>query len=155
MSSDLIRGRELAELVLKYVTEHPEKHNQQTWYGGDLVNPSVSDCGTTACLAGWAVLLNAENPNDTASAVLHEVRAKAVGAEVWGVAWHYPEVALKLLFPDFDLSRHGNFWEITESYTDTDDPVILTARAFAETGDEQEAIRKFAKVFGLEVPPAV
>lgn len=40
---------ELAEKVLKQVTEHPETHNQEEW---TFRGPG---CGTTACLAGWTV----------------------------------------------------------------------------------------------------
>ena len=157
MSSDLIRGRELAELVLKYVTEHPERHKQRTWCDNHWdVSAPPGHCGTTGCLAGWAVMLNAKNPGRSASAILREVRTELFGGEVVRpMSWSYPEVALKLLFPDFDLSRYGNFWEITESYGETDDPVILTAYAFAETSSERRAIEGFAEVFGLEVPPAV
>ena len=40
---------ELAEKVLKQVTEHPETHNQEEW------GYRAPSCGTQACLAGWAV----------------------------------------------------------------------------------------------------
>lgn len=41
---------ELAEKVLKQVTEHPETHNQHEW-------GYRNSCGTSACLAGWAVYI--------------------------------------------------------------------------------------------------
>lgn len=47
----LITGRELAEKILHQITEAPETHNQDIW-------STVSDCGTVACLAGWAVEFN-------------------------------------------------------------------------------------------------
>lgn len=40
--------REMASLVENQIRMHPETHNQRVW---------VSDCGTTACVAGWAVQL--------------------------------------------------------------------------------------------------
>lgn len=43
---------ELAEKVLKQVTEHPETHEQLTW-------GYRTPCGTTACLAGWTVVFGA------------------------------------------------------------------------------------------------
>ena len=151
--SDLIRGRELAEKVLEHVTRHPGRHNQKTWVDNrEQANPSVSDCGTVACLAGWAVLLNAADPQCTAVSVLRSVRTRVVGPDVeHPLSWHYPEVALKLLFPDYDRVRYGSFWEIGEVAGDTDDPIVLTARAFAETGSNRKAIKMFAEVFGLDI----
>lgn len=42
----------LAEAVLKQITEHPEQHDQSS-YG-----ERRSDCGTTHCIAGWAIQLS-------------------------------------------------------------------------------------------------
>lgn len=56
----MITGRELARKVLDHVIEHPEQHSQGIWIdfaGGQRGNY----CGTTACLAGWAVVFNAED----------------------------------------------------------------------------------------------
>jgi hypothetical protein len=36
--------------VLEHIEQHPEQHDQGTW-------SMRTDCGTTACAAGWAVLL--------------------------------------------------------------------------------------------------
>jgi hypothetical protein len=151
--SDLIRGKELAAKVLEHVIRHPERHNQKTWVDNrEQANPSVSDCGTTACLAGWAVLLNADDPQHTATSILRSVRTRVVGPDVeHPLSWHYPEVALKLLFPDYDRVRYGGFWEIVEVAGDTDDPIVLTARAFATISSDQKAIKMFAEAFGLEV----
>lgn len=151
--SELTTGRELAEKVLKQVTKHPERHFQATWVFGADQPVSTGECGTTACLAGWAVVLNAKNPGGSASGILREVRTELFdGKAVSSASWHYPEVALKLLFPDFKVSQYGNFWEIAETYVDTDDPVVLTAYAFAETSSEQKAIEMFAAALGLEIP---
>jgi hypothetical protein len=43
---------ELAEKVLDQITKHPETHDQRYYTGYDV------DCGTSACVAGWAVLLD-------------------------------------------------------------------------------------------------
>jgi hypothetical protein len=42
---------EKCEEVLQFIKDHPEKHDQGTW-------GHETDCGTAACFAGWAVLLN-------------------------------------------------------------------------------------------------
>lgn len=41
----------LAEAVLKQITEHPETHKQDSW------GFRTDDCGTTHCIAGWALAL--------------------------------------------------------------------------------------------------
>jgi|JI10StandDraft_1071094.scaffolds.fasta_scaffold88639_3 hypothetical protein len=61
------RFREIAALIEKY----PERHNQDTWMGGfvderelDLPESgttTVRACGTTQCVAGWAIVLDEEN----------------------------------------------------------------------------------------------
>lgn len=50
----------LAARILATVLEHPDRHNQDSW---------VSECGTTKCVAGWAVVIGAGkdlriNPRD-------------------------------------------------------------------------------------------
>ncbi len=47
----------LAAKILNIVVNEPEKHDQ-TVYG------RVGPCGTTACVAGWAVLLSGGVPWD-------------------------------------------------------------------------------------------
>jgi hypothetical protein len=42
---------EKCEEVLQFIKDHPEKHDQRTW-------GYKSDCGTTACFAGWTAVLN-------------------------------------------------------------------------------------------------
>lgn len=49
----MITGKELAQKILDQITAHPETHNQDTWVDG------FNSCGTTYCIAGWAVALNA------------------------------------------------------------------------------------------------
>lgn len=47
--------------VLDYIEAHPDKHDQSYWVNrmDGLVTPELAlgDCGTTACVAGWTVLL--------------------------------------------------------------------------------------------------
>lgn len=60
--------RELAGMVLEHIEAHPETHDQFSWivtdwkeWAGDSL-PSMAElqsCGTTACVAGWTVLLGA------------------------------------------------------------------------------------------------
>jgi len=42
----------LAEAVLKQITEHPEQHDQASF------GVRRADCGTTYCIAGWAIALS-------------------------------------------------------------------------------------------------
>lgn len=49
----------LAQVILGYITENPERHNQSEWVqvDSDVKNvDEVNACGTTACVAGYAVL---------------------------------------------------------------------------------------------------
>lgn len=51
--SDLLyteSGRKLAAQILEHITAHPEQHDQVSF-------GEKNDCGTTACIAGWAALL--------------------------------------------------------------------------------------------------
>ena len=47
----MITGKALAEKILRQITEQPETHNQDIW-------ATSNDCGTVACIAGWAVEFN-------------------------------------------------------------------------------------------------
>lgn len=42
---------ELMERTLQYIKDHPEKHDQWLYVGGD-------DCESAMCFAGWAVFLS-------------------------------------------------------------------------------------------------
>jgi hypothetical protein len=46
----------LAYRVLDHIDAHPEQHDQNVWV------EEGRDCGTAACLAGWAVLLSGDEP---------------------------------------------------------------------------------------------
>lgn len=143
----MLRGKELAQAVLDHVTKYPERHRQSSWVtgngGADYLNPEVKGCGTRACLAGWAVLLNA--PDD----VTYAEDARSVIAEKLGIdfayqGWEY--VALKLLFPDLDVRG------VSLGYCEEGSPAYQVQRAFYQTWDEDDAIAQFAEAFGLEVP---
>jgi hypothetical protein len=43
---------ELFKKIHEVVSANPQRHDQATWEG-----QSVGDCGTTRCVAGWAVHL--------------------------------------------------------------------------------------------------
>ncbi len=44
------RGKELAAEIVNVIKAHPEQHFQASWGEGN-------ECGTTACIAGWAAFL--------------------------------------------------------------------------------------------------
>lgn len=48
---------ELAYRVLDHIDADPEQHDQKVWI------KRVNDCGTAACLAGWACLLSGDRPD--------------------------------------------------------------------------------------------
>lgn len=59
--TDLKPNADLAYRVLDYIEAHPEQHNQATFifgYGNlPVLSKDNAPCGTTACFAGWTVLL--------------------------------------------------------------------------------------------------
>ena len=144
----MIRGKELAEAVLKHVISHPESHNQATWvasvespFNG---NPVLTECGTRACLAGWTVLLSAENIHGRhARHVLREVAAQA---GVPGSVPSWEETALALLFPG--LRPGPSDWY--EDHLDASHPAVKTQRAFHSVWDDNDAIELFAEAFGID-----
>lgn len=70
--------RELAQRVVDFVRRRPERHDQFTWFWG--IELSDDSCGTTACLAGWTLLLDRpHDPTvsaDALNAALSEVRTR-------------------------------------------------------------------------------
>lgn len=51
----------LAQVILGYITEHPERHDQGEWTNLDDKYDSeeqVEACGTTGCVAGYSVLFS-------------------------------------------------------------------------------------------------
>lgn len=60
MTEKPARGQETAQAVLDIVRMNPEQHDQNVWETGDLED----ECGTTRCVAGWAVHLHGHNVID-------------------------------------------------------------------------------------------
>lgn len=75
-----LRGRALAKRVVETIELFPEKHEQDIWVGVPLVEDGetvlnwngyiqatpeqvIESCGTSACLAGWSVLLTGHTYN--------------------------------------------------------------------------------------------
>lgn len=51
----------LAQVILGYITEHPERHDQSQWADIDdtiKTAEEVNACGTTGCVAGYSVLFS-------------------------------------------------------------------------------------------------
>jgi hypothetical protein len=46
----MARNIELIEKVMQHIKDHPENHSQAVWV-------SETECGTTACFAGWTLLM--------------------------------------------------------------------------------------------------
>lgn len=126
----MITGKELAQKVLDHIEAHPERHDQHRW----VDNPY--DCGTSACLAGWTVLLNAQEgelPADTRVRLAHEL----------SVDGNWESVAAKLLL--------GDEFEPEWLTRDVSEQQEALHEAFHTTYDHHVAIDRFADVFGLEV----
>lgn len=121
--SDLITGRELAEKVVAHVTAHPDSHFQGTWMSG--ADTPVNECGTTGCLAGWAVTLNARE-GETPRQALERIAWDMTMLPSW------ESVAAELLTPPHR----------------SQDPV----RHIFHVMDEERAVRELAEYFDLEVP---
>lgn len=80
----------LAQVILDYITLHPERHSQSSWAKGDL----TSECGTTACIAGYAILFSDDHRfhidedgdlMPTPEAEVKRVTFAAAGAELLGL----------------------------------------------------------------------
>ena len=140
----MIRGKELAQVVLDHVAKHPEHHHQGNWVRDRVQifnsNPEYNECGTQACLAGWTVLLSSSRTEGRTAEALRREVAGELGIHPWLADWE--TVALKLLFPDRspgELPAEGTpEWEVQ--------------RSFYATGSEQYAIELFADALGLEIP---
>ena len=136
--SDLITGRELAEKILKQVVNRPETHHQVSWITSGHHVP-VSECGTVACLAGWAVALNAE-PGESPLAARTRVARKL---DMFCCGWE--ELGVRLV-TGREVERD------VDGYPAYDDQQEDVRAAFFETEDEERAIELFAAALGLEVP---
>lgn len=85
----IITGKALAEKILQRITEDPESHNQNTW----TADSDSAECGTQACIAGWAVAFNrhdGENEHLALSRLARELDTKVwydyVGRELLGLS---------------------------------------------------------------------
>lgn len=56
------------DAVEEFINRHPEKHNQNRYLvvpGMKFKRPDSSfDCGTTACIAGWAIIFAGHSPTE-------------------------------------------------------------------------------------------
>lgn len=72
----------LAWRVLDYIEAHPERHNQNSWVSSDVLEQNVDrydiegSCGTTACFAGWTVLLSGATIDLEDESVFNHVSAR-------------------------------------------------------------------------------
>jgi len=82
----IITGKELAEKILQQITEDPESHNQDIW----ATTSGYSECGTVACIAGWAVEFNRNEGEGKYRAL------ERLGAELNADPW-YDSVGRELL----------------------------------------------------------
>jgi hypothetical protein len=76
--------------VADIIEQHPEKHDQNSftsedapWYSTYEAAGSASEvrCGTTACVAGWAVLLTPKSQTDEFTDDWSDDGAKALGLD--------------------------------------------------------------------------
>jgi hypothetical protein len=77
--------------VLEHIEQHPEQHDQESW-------SMRTDCGTTACAAGWTVLLYA--PNEQFAYYVHGVSSEAADYLMSGE--DIPCLARRLLGLNYD-----------------------------------------------------
>ena len=118
----MITGKELGKAVLKHVViEHPESHDNNVW---------VDPCGTVACLAGWAVLLNREENEPPYTTLLRLAGGFDIPAD-------WETVAIRLLLPEGEAEAERKL-----------------SNAFYTSGDNEEGVRRFASALGLDIPEA-
>lgn len=99
---ELIRGKELAQKILDQITEHPETHDQDTWEN------VFGECGTTYCIAGWAVAFNARSTEDRST-----YQARILLADELGLTAHWSTLGQELLGLD-DQEAEDLFYSGTE-----------------------------------------
>lgn len=60
MTQAISKQQLLAQVILGYIHEYPERHNQSSWASikGTVAEAGNNACGTTACVAGYAVLFS-------------------------------------------------------------------------------------------------
>lgn len=132
--------QKMFQRVNSILIEFPELHRQQYWQEGDTaINNS---CGTTRCVAGWAVWLKATDlelisrkRDDVTRDVLHSVAA-SVGVDTedkYGdpkdLDSLYQEVGAKLLGLDYD-EAHSLFLDMSNGR------VTHRVESYAATGED-------------------
>lgn len=83
----MITGKQLGRKVLEVIEADPDKHDQR-WY--------ESPCGTSYCIAGWAIALNtrpSESQFAAKNRIARELRLPTPEDEWWDI----DDVALALL----------------------------------------------------------
>jgi hypothetical protein len=53
------RNKELIERTMQHIVDHPEAHDQRSWIS--------NACGTSACFAGWALMLDGVHAEEVLS----------------------------------------------------------------------------------------
>jgi hypothetical protein len=72
------RNKELIERTMQHIVDHPEEHDQATWIS--------NACGTVACFAGWALMLDGVSAQDVLRWSHAAPRYSLVGSRVREVA---------------------------------------------------------------------
>lgn len=125
---------ERARILLTFLREHPEKHEQDIWlnaYAGGRIGEVRETCGTRGCVAGWAVLLFGPEDKELRDPS-HNVTNLRVGR------WSIPGLARELLGLTHEQADHLFYVRNT-----TDDIELQARRVLAyliehptATGDE-------------------
>jgi hypothetical protein len=86
-------------VVRNYISEHPDVHDQLTWYDEDIMT-----CGTVACIAGHTVLLlgSPQERQDLAK-YADSIHTVPVAAEHLGLSWHEAGLLFHMLDEDSAL----------------------------------------------------
>lgn len=132
----MITGKELAEKILQQITEHPGTHFQGAW---TLSN----DCGTTRCIAGWAVEFNRKGTE-----AAHQTRER-VTQELIEAGVHHPFGDGS---PEDDEYHYSEGWEETAAALLGFDRDSACDVFYAS--EESDAAAKLARHFGLGAPAA-
>jgi len=107
--------------IRNQITNHPETHNQKSW-------GSRTDCGTTHCIAGWAIVLSGVELHwqDCGDAVEVDCTAGGrcpgrVAGDLLGLDWgewgqlfyeDYSDDALELLDRMIEAGKNGERVEL-------------------------------------------
>jgi hypothetical protein len=101
-------GRALGEAIVEIVTAHPERHRQAVVVGQRF--DGYGECGTSACIAGWACSLAIGLPVDDPDAMYQQYmdfRTWDHRLEELTGTREEDHAAFKLLFGEDALDEHG------------------------------------------------